>query len=149
MSPKPLTWQRGSLSLWQWLWQSLHCRATHRASKNGRGGSAVHVPAVHPLSLPSANYARPFTPSFPSNDFNAVCLGAIEKTEGSHLFSGEAALLWMCTHIAMLVPRGYRQHAGNSHDVVDNRPPGSFTTCFFLLSFLSFFLTSVQVFHCV
>lgn len=101
----------------------------------------MHIHAAHPLSLPSTNYARPFTPSLPSNDFNAVCLGAIEKSEGSHLFSGKAELLWMCTHIAVLVPRGYRQHAGNSRDVVNSRPPGSFTACssFFLPSFLSFF----------
>lgn len=107
----------------------------------------MYVPAAHPLSLPSANYARPFTPSFRSNDFNAVCLGAIEKTEGSHLFPGKAELLWICTHIAVLVPRGYRQHARNSRDVVDSRPPGSFTACpgFFLPSFLSFFLFKVFI----
>ena len=71
MLPKPLTWQRGSLSLWQWLGQSLHCRATQRALKNGRRGStgmflSLSLPfsRIPPSSLPQTMHTHLHPASF-------------------------------------------------------------------------------------
>lgn len=94
MSPKPLTWQRGSLSLWQWLRQSLHCGATQWALKNGRRGTTgMSLPLtlslpffLDPTILPSTNYARPFTPNFLSMILMQCVLEPL-KRKGSHLLS--------------------------------------------------------------
>lgn len=93
MSPKPLNWQRGSLSLWQWLRQSLHCGATQWALKHEqRGSKGMSLPLtlspsfLDPTILPSTNYARPFTLSLLSM-LSMQCVFLSLKKKGNHLDS--------------------------------------------------------------
>lgn len=144
MSPKPLTWQRGSLSPWQWLGQSLHCGATHSTLKDGRRGTGMSLPLSlsHSLTLPFSWSLHPAfyklcTPIYTQlchNDFNAMCLSSIERERESSVLRG-LALLSKCTFIAtkclrVLIDGGLGEHAWNRHDVVGKRQLGSSATRF-------------------
>lgn len=153
MSPKLLTWQRGSLSLWQWLRQSLHCGATQWALKNGqRGSTGMSLPLT--LSLPFFLGSRcpafhklctPIYTLLPLSDFNGVCLSPIEK-KGESSSLRQPRLLWKCTFIStqcsrVLVCKDMGEHAWKRCDVVDSRPPAAFSTQFgYFFPFPSFFL---------